>query len=155
MSNHMTVSRWDPFGNMLSLPDEVRDLFRDFYRDDGARWTGKNRDGASWMPAVDIDETDQAYVVKADLPGVDQKDVKVSIENQVLRLSGERRTESTDSKHGRHRVERSWGSFERSFMLPQSIDADHVKATYKDGVLSISLPKKETARQKLIEVKVT
>lgn len=154
MSNHLTIDRWDPFAGMLTFPDDVRDLFREFYRDHGVAPAGRGREGAAWMPAVDIEETDQAYVVKADLPGVDQKDVKVSIDNQVLRLTGERRSEVSDGKRGRHRIERTWGMFERSFMLPQSVDGEHAKASYKDGVLSITLPKKDAARQKMIEVKV-
>ena len=152
MHHHHPISRWDPFAGMLTLEDEVRDLFRDFYRDAGA---GKGRDQGSWSPAVDIEETDQAYIVTADLPGVDQKDVKVSVENQALRIFGERRSESKESKGGLHRVERSWGTFERSFMLPQAADAEHAKAAYKDGVLTITLPKREGVKQKLIDVKVS
>src|ERR1043166_3938487 len=97
MHHHHAVTRWDPFAGMLTLEDEVRDLFRDFYRDAGAGWGGKGRDGGSWSPAVDIEETDQAYIVTADLPGVDQKDVKVSVENQALRIFGERKSESKET----------------------------------------------------------
>jgi len=154
MNKHLPMAHWDPFAGLLNWQDDVRDLFRDFYGATQGPWSGKGRDGAAWMPAVDIEETEQAYLVSADLPGVDQKDVKVSLENQMLSIRGERRAETDESRKGRHRVERAWGVFERTFTLPHTVDAEHVKAAYKDGVLTITLPKREGARQKLIEVKV-
>ncbi len=154
MTRHLPDVRRDPLGNMFTLHDEVRDLFRDFFWDGGTGWNGRRRDASPWSPAVDIEETDRAYLVTADLPGVEAKDVKITIEDQMLSLRGERRSEAAEHKHGQHRLERVWGSFERSFSLPLAVDAEHAKAAYKDGVLTLTLPKKEGAGAKTIEVKV-
>jgi len=109
---------------------------------------------ADWMPTVDISETDHAYVIKAELPEVKREDVKVRVEEGVLTLSGERRQEKEEKGKKYHRVERSYGSFVRSFALPESVDENGVQAEYKDGVLSLHLPKAEKAKPKAIEVKV-
>jgi HSP20 family protein len=130
----------------------VERLFDDFF--------GVSRDlgfpalGRSWAPAVDIEETEADYRLKAELPGLRKEDVKISVEDNVLTLSGERREEKTEKNRKVHRVERSYGSFTRSFSLPSSIAADKVTAAYKDGVLEIVVPKREEARPRQVEIKV-
>jgi len=109
-------------------------------------------EAGDWMPMVDIDESEDAFVVKAELPGVDKDDVSVTIEDGVMTIKGEKRTETKDKK--RHRVECSYGSFVRSFTLPQSSTADKVVAEYKNGILHLTIPKSEEAKPRQIEVKV-
>jgi HSP20 family protein len=110
--------------------------------------------GSSFVPAVDVQETQDAYLFRADLPGVAQKDIKVSVMGDTLNVSGERRQETTEKDGSYHRVERVSGSFERSFTLPAPVRADQVKASYKDGVLEITVPKAEEAKPREIEIKV-
>jgi HSP20 family protein len=109
---------------------------------------------ADWMPTVDISETEGEYLIKAELPEVRKEDVKVTVENGVLTLQGERRQEKEEKGKRFHRVERSYGSFVRSFTLPESVDESSVKAEYKDGVLNLHLPKSEKVKPKAIDVKV-
>lgn len=104
------------------------------------------------MPVVDIEETDGAFIVHAELPGVAKDDVQVNIENGVLTIKGEKKTRSEDTK--RHRVECVYGSFLRSFTLPQDVDVEQVEAAYKNGILDLTIPKQEQAKPKQIEVKV-
>jgi HSP20 family protein len=119
------------------------------------RNTGKeNLTVADWMPTVDISETESEYLIKAELPEVRKEDVKVTVENGVLTLQGERRQEKEEKGRRFHRVERSYGSFIRSFTLPESVDEGGVKAEYKDGVLALHLPKSEKVKPKAIDVKV-
>jgi HSP20 family protein len=108
----------------------------------------------TWAPPVDIYETDNALVLKADLPGVDPKDVDIRIENGILYLKGERKFEKEEKDEHYHRIERSYGAFTRSFSLPNSIDADHVTAEYKDGQLILTMPKLEEAKPKTIPINV-
>jgi HSP20 family protein len=109
---------------------------------------------ADWVPTVDISESDGEYLIKAELPEVKKEDVKVTVENGVLTLQGERRQEKEEKSKRFHRVERSYGSFVRSFSLPESVDESSVKADYKDGVLNLHLPKSEKVKPKAIDVKV-
>jgi HSP20 family protein len=109
---------------------------------------------ADWMPTVDISETEGEYLIKAELPEVRKEDVKVTVENGVLTLQGERRQEKEEKGKRFHRVERSYGSFVRSFTLPESVDDSSVKAEYKDGVLNLHLPKSEKVKPRAIDVKV-
>ena len=107
-----------------------------------------------WTPAVDIYETENELVMKADIPDVDPKNVGIQLENGTLTLKGERRFEEQNGQKGFHRIERSYGSFVRAFGLPDTVDGDKVKADYKNGVLTITLPKKEVAKPKTINVEV-
>jgi len=116
------------------------------------------RDGDSdfttWTPAVDIAEHDDQFVVKVELPGVNKDDVKITLENNILTIRGEKKQEKETKKENYHRVERSYGSFQRSFTLPTTVKSDKIDAVYKDGILQIALPKAEEAKPKQIEVKV-
>ena len=107
-----------------------------------------------WSPAVDIYETENELVMKADVPDVDPKNVGIQLENGTLTLKGERRFEEQNGQKGFHRIERSYGSFVRAFSLPDTVDGEKVKADYKNGVLTITLPKKEVAKAKTINVEV-
>ncbi|MDH5666441.1 MAG: Hsp20/alpha crystallin family protein [Nitrospira sp.] len=148
----MTLVRWDPFRELEDMSERLNRVFaRPALRTPGGK---EHLTVADWIPTVDISETDQSYLIKAELPEVKKEDVKVRVEDGVLTLSGERRQEKEEKGKKYHRVERSYGSFVRSFALPESVDESGVKAEYKDGVLNLHLPKAEKAKPKAIEVKV-
>ena len=146
----MPVIKYNPFNSELEdfpaglrlLHDSVNRLFSE----PAAR---------PWSPSVDIYETENDLVVKADLPDVDPKNVGIQLENGTLTLKGERQfEEQKNGQKGFHRIERSYGSFVRAFSLPDSVDGEKVKADYKNGVLTITLPKKEVAKPKTINIEV-
>ena len=155
----MSLIRWNPMRDLATFPADVTNVqreinrvFDNFFRggmlDDGSL-------GASmWAPAVDVQERDEAYQVKVELPGVDKDDVKITMEDNILTIRGEKKQEKDSKNSNYHRVERSYGSFQRSFTLPTSVKHDKIEASYKDGILSIALPKAEDAKPKQIEVKV-
>jgi HSP20 family protein len=123
--------------------------------DDAGRGTYRGDEPAStttWSPAVDIFETDGEIVVKAEVPGMDRKDISLHLENNVLTLKGERRFEKEAKEENYHRIERSYGGFSRAFSIPAMVDEDKIRADYKDGVLKIALPKKEQAKPKQIRI---
>jgi len=140
-------SIWDPFTDLLDLRNEMNRLFDTFF----GRGE-KNQRG--WYPAVDIYEEKDRYIVKAELPGMKQEDIKLSIVNNTLTLRGERKAEHEHRRDGYHRVERAYGEFCRSFQLPAEVDADKIKAVYKDGILEVTIPKSEKAKPKEITIKV-
>jgi HSP20 family protein len=107
-----------------------------------------------WVPAVDIFETENEWVLKADLPEVKLDDIDIQVENGTLTLKGDRKFERTDGDKGYHRVERSYGAFARYFSLPETVDSEHVRADYSAGVLTVTLPKKELAKPRSIKVQV-
>ena len=147
----MTLVRWDPFRELEDMSERLNRVFsRPSLRNSGK----ENLTVADWMPTVDISETEGEYLIKAELPEVRKEDVKVTVENGVLTLQGERRQEKEEKGKKFHRVERSYGSFIRSFSLPESVDESAVKAEYKDGVLNLHLPKSEKVKPKAIDVKV-
>ena len=147
----MTLVRWDPFRELEDMSERLNRVFSR----PSLRTSGKeNLTVADWMPTVDISETEGEYLIKAELPEVRKEDVKVTVENGVLTLQGERRQEKEEKGKRFHRVERSYGSFVRRFTLPESVDESSVKAEYKDGVLNLHLPKSEKVKPKAIDVKV-
>ncbi|MBI3989595.1 MAG: Hsp20/alpha crystallin family protein [candidate division NC10 bacterium] len=143
------VSRWDPFADLFDFRREMDRLMDTFF---GRTSTGLAQ--AAWAPAVDIYETKDALVVKAELPGVKPEEVEISIVGNTLTLKGERKQEAEVNEQGYYRLERSYGSFQRALELPSVVDANTVKATYKDGLLEIKLPKKEGAKPKEIKIEV-
>lgn len=150
----MTLVRWLPRRNrngseLTSLKTELDRLFEDFLTP-----APFLREWATQSPAVDIEETPEAYVLRADLPGVSSKDVKVTVHGDTLTLRGERKREEKQTEGASHRIERSYGEFERSFTLGAPVKADQVKASYRDGVLEIHVPKADEARPREIEVQV-
>ena len=147
----MTLVRWDPFRELESMSDRLNRVFSRPTLSTSGR---EALTVADWLPTVDISETDSEYLIKAELPEVKKEDVKVTVENGVLTLQGERRQEKEEKGKKYHRVERSYGSFVRSFTLPESVDESAVKAEYKDGMLNLHLPKTEKVKPKSIDVKV-
>jgi len=146
------TTRWDPFKEL----EEISDRFnRIFGRLPEHRPAGQEAlTVADWMPAVNISEDDKEYLLKAEIPEVDKKDVKVSVEDGVLSIQGERKKEKEEKGKKFHRIESSYGSFFRSFTLPQNIAEHKLTADFKDGTLLVHLPKTEKAKPKSIEVKV-
>jgi len=146
----MNMQVWNPF-------QEFEDLLDRYSRSGGlSRKLEGDLNVADWSPSVDIEEEDDKYVIKADLPGVDKKDIEVKFEDGVLTIRGEKQTESETGKGTkRHRTERFHGSFARSFALPDAVKTDKTDATYKDGVLSMKIPKEEKAKPKAINIKVS
>lgn len=144
-----TLTRWEP----MELADVENRLSRFF----GRRTTNGREDItiADWEPLADITEDDKEYVIKAELPDVKKEDVKVTVENGVLTIAGERKFEKEETKKKYHRVERAYGSFVRSFALPDLAEGDRIKAEFKNGMLMVHVPKSEKARTKQIEVKVS
>lgn len=148
----MAIVRWEPFRDMLSLQDRMNRLFDESFR--GAN-RGADDDwalGGSWAPAVDIYEQNGNIELKAELPGIDPKDVDIRVENNVLTLRGERRLDNEVKRESYHRVERAYGAFSRSFTLPTVVDTEKIQAEYKDGVLRLVLPKKEEAKPRQIQI---
>jgi HSP20 family protein len=148
----MNLIRWDP---VKELEDMSERLNRMFARPIARRENGKETlTVADWVPTVDIEEGEQAYHITAELPGLKREDVKITLQEGVLTLQGERKQETEE--HGRrfHRVERSYGTFVRSFALPDVVDEGKVSAEFKEGVLHVRLPKSEKAKPKSIEVTV-
>jgi len=139
----MSLTHFDPLANIRLFEDAFTRLFNE---------PQTNR---PWSPAVDIYETDNDLVVKADLPDVDLKDIDVRVENQTLTIAGERKFEKQDNVAGYHRIERSYGNFTRSFAVPNSFDTEKIAASFKNGVLSVSLPKKEAAKPRQIKIEAT
>ena len=144
----------DPWTDFGTLQDRINGMFeqtlRRFYPE-GEEVVERE----TWAPAVDIHENDDSFVVKADLPGVNKDDIQIDLKDNTLTLKGEKKFENKVSKDNYIRVERSYGTFVRSFTLPQNVDAEKIKATYKDGVLELTLPKKEEAKPKQIKVDVS
>jgi HSP20 family protein len=151
----MAIVRWEPFRDMVTIQDRLNRLFEEAFR--GSRTPGSEEDYAlgAWTPAVDIYEHDGNIVLKAELPGIDPKDVDIRVENNVLTLRGERKVDTEVKKESYHRVERAYGAFSRAFTLPNVVDTDKIKAEYKDGVLRVTLPQREEAKPKQISIAIT
>lgn len=149
----MTLVRWTPAFNpsrdLVTMQEDVNRFVDSFFRSSGLR-----TESAPFTPVVDVEETPEEFVLRADLPGVSQKDVKVSLMGDTLTLRGERREEKKEKSGTLLRIERSIGSFERCFTLGAPVRADGVKATYRDGVLEIHVPKAEEARMREIQIQV-
>jgi HSP20 family protein len=144
----MAITRWDPFREVVALQNRVNSLFRDLNEGDDPVAA------ASFVPAVDIYEDAQKVMLKLEVPGVDQKDLDVRVENHTLTVKGERKFETEEKEQNFHRIERRYGSFYRAFTLPTSVDTENVAASYNAGVLKLELKKKPEAQPKQIEVKV-
>jgi HSP20 family protein len=147
-----TLTTWNPFREL----DEVQNRLTTWFGGFPTRLfeNGKGLRVADWSPQVDVIEDDKQYVIKADLPEMKKDEVKVTTENGVLCISGERKTEKEEKNKKYHRIERSFGSFERAFTVPEDADANKIAAEFKDGVLKVHLPKTPAAKPKPIEVKV-
>ena len=142
-----TLSRWDPFRDFVTLQGRVNHLFGDSLTSsaDDDRLTG-------WAPPVDIVEEGERLVLRAEIPGVTQSDIDINVENGTITLRGEKKQEKRIDAKNAYRAERFYGAFSRSFVLPKSIDPEAIKASYKDGVLEVVLPKGKESRPRRIEV---
>ena len=138
----MSLSHYDPLTSLRQFEDSI------------SRFFSEPQTNRPWAPPVDIFETENELVFKADLPDVELGDLNVRVENQTLTISGERKFERKEQGKGYHRVERSYGNFARSFAVPNSFDTDKINAGFKNGVLTVSLPKKEAAKPRQIKVEV-
>jgi HSP20 family protein len=145
----MAITRWRPFRDVVSVQDEMSRLLDDIFGQRPARVHWKEGD---WNPSVDVTEDKDCVVVKAEMPGLNKDDVKISVQDNVLTLKGEKKQEKEEKEADYHRIERSYGSFCRSFQLPTAVSTDKIKASYKDGVLSITLPKTEEVKPKEIPI---
>ena len=150
-NNTMAITRWDPFRDLSVLQDRMNRLFDDVSGGRGWR-TDEPSATTTWSPSVDIFETEGEIVVKAELPGIDRKDITLNLEKNVLTVKGERRFEKETKEENYHRIERSYGAFSRAFSLPATVDEEKIKADYRDGILKIVLPKKEQAKAKQISI---
>jgi HSP20 family protein len=148
----MTVlTRWEPFRELSTLQDRINRAFRDSYREGGR---DESLTTSSFAPAVDVYEDEHNVTLKIEVPGVDEKDINVNLENNTLTVHGERKIETEEKEENYRRVEREYGSFTRTFTLPPAVDSEKVSATYDKGVLKITLPKKAEAKPKQIKVNV-
>jgi len=144
------ITRWDPFHNLSTLQEQVNRLF------EGSLPRGSDQSAlTTWAPAVDIYETENELVLKADLPDVNEKDLDIRIESNILTIKGERKFEEKVKEDNYLRVERTYGSFSRSFSLPSTVDNGSIKADYKNGVLTVELPKRAESKPRQVKINVT
>jgi HSP20 family protein len=146
----MAIVRYNPFHDLRTIQEQMNRLIDLAWN----RESGEDIREGAWQPPVDIYEDENSVIIKAELPDVDQKDIEVKIEDNTLVLRGERKQDQTIKKENYHRIERFYGSFQRSFALPLTIDREKVKATCDKGILTIILPKREETKQKQINVEV-
>ena len=144
----MAITRWDPFREVVALQNRVNSLFRDL--NDGEDPVA----ASSFVPAVDIYEDPQKVVLKLEVPGIEEKDLDVRVENHTLTVKGERKFEAEEKEQNFHRIERRYGSFYRAFTLPSTVDTESVAASYNAGVLKLELKKKPEAQPKQIKINV-
>ena len=141
----MALVRWEPMRELNALQGEMNRMFNSFFDDDA-------RQARRWVPAVDLIEREDSLVLKADLPGLREEDVSIEVRDNVLSISGERKSEHEQSENGYYRVERAYGSFSRSLTLPDGIDADKIEASFDSGVLEVKIPKPEERKPRRIQV---
>ena len=151
------LTTWKPFRELTPFRDFERttkemDRFWDSFLEGTLRKRGE--DGTEWFPSLDVSETKNELVVKAEVPGMDPKDIDISLSDGVLTMKGEKRQEKEEKEADYHLVERSYGGFTRSVQLPKEVKGDKISASYKDGILKITLPKSEEAKKKEIKIKV-
>lgn len=140
----MALVRWDPFREMAGFGERMNRMFGEFSREPAST--------TSWSPAVDIVENGEELILKAELPGMKKENITVHVEDNVLTLRGERKFEKETKEENYHRVEREYGSFVRSFALPSNVDESRIRAEYKDGLLTLSLPKLAASKPKEIKI---
>ena len=146
----MALIRWEPARELQTIQQEMNRLFGSFF--DGQ--SGVEVGGRRWVPATDLVEEGDHYVLRADLPGVGEDDVKVELEDNVLTVSGERKSEHEQRKNGYYRVERASGRFARSLTLPEGVDADSIKARFENGVLEVTIPKPPERKPRRVAIDV-
>ena len=146
----MAIVRWEPLREFSTLQNEMNRLFNTVF--DAPAGNGGGSTLRRWMPAMDLVETEDHFVLRADLPGLSEDDVTIEVEDRVLTISGERKAEHEVSKEGYHRVERAFGPFSRALTLPEGVDADAVAATFDRGVLEVRIPKPEQRKPRKVTI---
>jgi HSP20 family protein len=147
----MALVRWEPVRELSSIQSEMNRLFNTFFDTPPA---GNGPSAGRWIPAMDLVETDDSFVLKADLPGLAEDDVNIEVEENVLTVSGERKAEHEEKREGFVRVERSYGSFRRSLTLPEGVDPEAVSASFENGVLEVRIPKPEQRKPRKVAIQV-
>ena len=148
----MTMVRFEPFRELAQMQDRINRIFGDAYT---RRYDDDVMQRGDWIPAVDIfEDANQEIVLRAELPGLSKEDIDVRVENNTLTLKGERKHESEVKQEQYHRIERTFGSFSRTFTLPPTVDANRINAEYRNGVLTVTLPLREEAKPRQIQVQV-
>lgn len=145
----MAIIRWDPFRDIITLREKMNCRFEDAVT---ARGEKKDMISSTWAPSVDIYETENALILTAEVPGVDEDNVEIKIEDNTLSLKGERKFEEETKEENFHRIERTYGSFYRSFTVPRHIDQEKIKAEHDNGVLRITMPKKPESKPKTVKI---
>ncbi len=145
----MAIIRWDPFRDMVTLRDKMNRMFDDVF---SSRGEEKDMAASTWAPSVDIYETENELVLSAEVPGVDEKDIEIKIEDNMLSLKGERRFQKETKEENYHRIERSYGSFHRAFTLPNSVDPENIRAEHENGVLKIMMPKRQELKPRTVKI---
>ena len=145
----MAITKYNPMREMVGLSDRLNRMFEEM-----SGFNVDNEITGSWAPAVDVYESENAIEIKADLPGMTEKDIDVTVENNTLTIKGERKFENEEKRETYHRVERQYGSFYRSFQLPNTVDVTKINANFRNGILELALPKKEETRPKKIAINV-
>ena len=145
----MAIIRWDPFRDLVTLREKMNRLFEEAY---SARGEERDLVSSSWAPSVDIYETEQELVMTVEVPGIEDKDIEIKIEDSTLTIKGERKFEKETQEENYHRIERAYGSFYRSFSLPPYIDQDKIEAEQEHGVLKITMPKRHESKPKTVKV---
>ncbi len=145
----MAIIRWDPFRDMVTLRERMNKLFEDMA---ASRGEEKDLATSSWAPAVDIYETENEVVLTAEIPGIEEKDVEIKVEDNTLTLRGERKFEKETKEENYHRIERAYGSFFRSFTLPNYVDQDRIEAEHENGILKIRMPKRAELRPRKVKI---
>jgi HSP20 family protein len=150
----MALIRWEPAREINSLQQEMNRLFSSFFDTPPAGAGGNGGNPRRWIPAMDLVETDDHFVLRADLPGMSEGDVDLSLEDNVLTLSGERRSEHEQGGEGFYRLERATGAFSRSLTLPEGVDGDAISARFDNGVLEVRIPKPEQRKPRKLQISV-
>jgi len=145
----MAIIRWDPFRDLMTLREKMNRLFEEAFITRGEE---KELVSGTWTPSVDIYETENALILSAEVPGIVEDDIEIKIENNTLTLHGERKFEKETKEENFHRIERAYGSFHRSFTLPNYIDQDKIKAEHENGILKITMPKKTEMKPRKVKV---
>ena len=149
----MALIRWEPARELSTMQSEMNRLFNTFF-DSATPGNGRRTALRTWIPAMDVTESESEYVLKADLPGLNEGDVNVELDDNVLRISGERKSEHKESKDGYHRVERAFGRFSRSLRLPEGVTADGIQANFDNGVLELHIAKPEQRKPQTVAISV-
>ena len=145
----MAIIRWDPFRDIITLREKMNRLFEDAVT---ARGEEKDMISSTWTPSVDIFETENALILTAEVPGIEEDNIEIKIEDNTLSLKGERNFEKETKEEYYHRIERAYGSLHRSFTLPHYVDSDNIEAVHENGILKINMPKKPELKPRQVKI---